>query len=120
MKRFWILLLTEIKALIRDPISVLGGFIAPGILMVAFGLLFGGPLSFKIAMINLDRALRERHLRAIMVLQVHDEVVLEVPEDELDQVVALTRKVMESAYELCVPLKVDVEVGPNWYDMKEV
>ena len=54
MRRFWILLLTEIKALARDPISVLGGFIAPGILMVAFGLLFGGPLSFKIAVINHD------------------------------------------------------------------
>ena len=74
----------------------------------------------KIAMIGLDRALRERHLRATMVLQVHDEVVLEVPEDELDQVVSLTRKVMENAYALCVPLKVDIEVGPNWYDMKEV
>jgi len=54
MRRFWILLSTEIKALIRDPISVLGGFIAPGILMVAFGLLFGGPLSFKIAVFNHD------------------------------------------------------------------
>ena len=54
MRRFWILLSTEIKALVRDPISVLGGFIAPGILMVAFGLLFGGPLSFHIAVINRD------------------------------------------------------------------
>ena len=54
MKRFWILLSTEIKALMRDPISVLGGFIAPGILMVAFGLLFGGRLTFKIAVLNHD------------------------------------------------------------------
>ncbi|MBN1579971.1 MAG: ABC transporter permease [Anaerolineae bacterium] len=54
MRRFWILFLTEIKALMRDPISVLGGFIAPGILMVAFGLLFGGRLTFKIAVFNHD------------------------------------------------------------------
>jgi ABC-2 type transport system permease protein len=54
MRRFWILLSTEIKALMRDPISVMGGFMAPGILMVAFGLLFGGPLSFKIALLNHD------------------------------------------------------------------
>lgn len=54
MKRFWILFSTEIKALMRDPISVMGGFMAPGILMVAFGLLFGGPLSFKIAVFNHD------------------------------------------------------------------
>jgi ABC-type multidrug transport system permease subunit len=54
MRRFWILLSTEIKALIRDPISVLGGFIAPGILMVAFGLLFGGRLAFKVAVLNHD------------------------------------------------------------------
>ncbi len=54
MKRFWILLSTEIKALMRDPISVMGGFIAPGILLLAFGLLFGGRLTFKIAVLNHD------------------------------------------------------------------
>jgi len=54
MRRFWLLLSTEIKALIQDPISVMGGFMAPGILMAAFGLLFGGPLSFRIAVLNHD------------------------------------------------------------------
>lgn len=54
MKRFWILLLTEIKAWRRDPISILGGFIAPGALLVAFGLLFGGRLSFHVAVLNHD------------------------------------------------------------------
>jgi ABC-type multidrug transport system permease subunit len=54
MKRFWILLLTEIKAWRRDPISVLGGFIAPSALLIAFGLLFGGRLTFKIAVLNHD------------------------------------------------------------------
>jgi hypothetical protein len=70
MRRFWILLSTEIKALVRDPISVLGGFIAPGILMVAFGLLFGGPLSFHIAVINRDTGAWGNVLR-----QTVDEVI---------------------------------------------
>lgn len=55
MRRFWILLRTEIKAWRRDPISVLGGFIAPSALLIAFGLLFGGRLTFKIAVLNHDQ-----------------------------------------------------------------
>jgi DNA polymerase-1 len=74
----------------------------------------------KIAMIRLDRRLRERNLQAKMVLQVHDEIVLEVPREELDEILALTRQVMEHAYSLSVPLRVDVEVGENWYDMRSV
>ncbi len=53
-----------------------------------------------------------------MLLQVHDEVVLEAPPAECDAVVALVRETMESAYQLDVPLKVDVEIGPNWYDLE--
>jgi DNA polymerase-1 len=55
-----------------------------------------------------------------MVLQVHDEVVLEVPQEELEEAYTLTRGVMENAYGLSVPLKVDVEVGENWFDMKPI
>jgi DNA polymerase-1 len=51
---------------------------------------------------------------------VHDEVVLEVPKDEVEQVLALTRIVMEGAYSLSVPLKVDIEVGENWFDMRAI
>ena len=72
----------------------------------------------KIAMIRLHQALQERSLRAAMILQVHDELVLEVPEDELPVVAPLVREVMEGAYELKAPLKVDVEVGPNWLEME--
>lgn len=54
MRRFWILLVTEIKTWRRDPISILGGFIAPGIMMLAFGLLFGGRLTFELAVRNYD------------------------------------------------------------------
>lgn len=72
----------------------------------------------KLAMIALDRRLRESGLRARMVLQIHDELVLEVPEDELDEVTALVVETMENAYSLDVRLKVDVAVSKNWMEMK--
>jgi DNA polymerase-1 len=71
----------------------------------------------KIAMIRLDRQLEGKGLRAQVVLQVHDELVLEVPKSEVNEVFALTRNVMQNAYPLSVPLKVEVEVGENWLDM---
>jgi DNA polymerase-1 len=71
----------------------------------------------KIAMIRLDKSLNERRLEARMVLQVHDELVLEVPRGELGEALAMTRSVMENAYALSVPLKVDIEVGENWLEM---
>ncbi|MCB0046729.1 MAG: DNA polymerase I [Caldilineaceae bacterium] len=74
----------------------------------------------KIAMTNLQRRLDEGGYRARMLLQVHDELVLEAPADELDDVAALVRTVMEEAFMLDVPLKVDVEVGPNWYDLEDI
>jgi DNA polymerase-1 len=72
----------------------------------------------KIAMIRLHAALREAGLGARMLLQVHDELVLEVPEDEVDATARLVREVMEGAYQLNVPLRVDVHSGPSWYDLK--
>ena len=54
MRRFWILLLTEVKAWRQDPITILGGLIAPTVMLVAFGLLFSGELSFPIAVVNQD------------------------------------------------------------------
>jgi len=74
----------------------------------------------KLAMLHMDRELRERGLRSTMILQVHDELVFEAPDDEADTVAALARQVMSQAYELTVPLKVDVEVGSNWRDMETV
>ena len=70
--------------------------------------------------IQLYEALHEQGLRSRMILQVHDEVVLQVPKPELDEVSALTREVMEQAYTLDIPLKVDAEVGENWFDMHEI
>jgi DNA polymerase-1 len=69
-------------------------------------------------MIRLHKELTSQGLKSRMLLQVHDELVLEVTLDERDRVVALVRDVMSSAYSLDVPLKVDVEVGPNWYDLE--
>jgi DNA polymerase-1 len=73
----------------------------------------------KIAMIRLFRALREQGLRARMLLQVHDELVLEAPDEEVGTVVPLVREVMGGAFELSVPLTVDVKVGQNWLNMTE-
>ncbi|MBI3957863.1 MAG: DNA polymerase I [Chloroflexi bacterium] len=73
----------------------------------------------KIAMIRLHKRLQEEGFQARMLLQVHDELVLEMPETEREAVTGLVREVMESAYTLDIPLKVDAEVGPNWYEMEK-
>ncbi len=72
----------------------------------------------KLAMVRLAEAFRRRHLASRMILQVHDELVFEVPPKEQDTVVALVRDVMEHAVELVVPLRVVVKSGPNWLDLK--
>jgi len=74
----------------------------------------------KQAMITLHARLREKNLRSQILLQVHDELVLEAPDEEVTEVANLTRAVMSSACELSVPLKVDVEVGHNWLEMEPV
>jgi DNA polymerase-1 len=72
----------------------------------------------KVAMIRLDAALREGRYRAGLLLQVHDELVLEAPPDEIDRVTALVKTHMEGAARLRVPLVADVGVGDNWMDAK--
>ncbi|GIK27389.1 MAG: DNA polymerase I [Chloroflexota bacterium] len=72
----------------------------------------------NLAMIQLHRALAAERLRSVMILQVHDELVLEVPEDELGRVKPLVINTMESSYPLDPPLKANAEVGPNWRDME--
>ncbi len=68
----------------------------------------------KRAMLGVAAALRESESRARMILQVHDELVLEVPEREVESVAQRTREVMEGVFSLGVPLQVDVGVGRNW------
>jgi DNA polymerase I len=72
----------------------------------------------KVAMIRIDTVLRERGLQSKMTLQVHDELVFEVPENEVETMKALVRDHMEHAHELTVPLKVDVSIGQNWRDLE--
>jgi len=72
----------------------------------------------KIAMININRELRERQMTAKLILQVHDELVLEAPEAEIEAVSRLVREKMEGAAELLVPLRVDLGIAGNWMDMK--
>ena len=72
----------------------------------------------KIAMIRIDAALRERGLKSRMTLQVHDELVFEVPENEVETMQSLVREHMEKVHELAVPLQVDMGVGPNWRDLE--
>ena len=72
----------------------------------------------KIAMVRVAAALREHGLESTMLLQVHDELVFEAPEREVDQLTAIVRSEMEGAAQLAVPLIVDVGVGPNWLDTK--
>jgi DNA polymerase-1 len=71
----------------------------------------------NIATIRLHRALRERASRARMILQVHDELVVEAPEDEVETVAPLMREIMENAFDLRAPLKADLNVGQNWEEM---
>ena len=71
----------------------------------------------KVAMIGIDTALRNRGLKSRMTLQVHDELVFEVPEEEIDVMKSLVREYMEKAHPLAVPLLVEIGVGANWRDL---
>ncbi|MFH6761556.1 DNA polymerase I [Streptococcus suis] len=72
----------------------------------------------KVAMINLAKALTEAGLATRMLLQVHDEIVLEVPVAEIETVKAMVKETMESAISLSVPLIADENEGPTWYEAK--
>ena len=72
----------------------------------------------KIAMIQVFKKLEEQQLKANLLLQVHDELIVETPENEIDQVRAIIRSSMEEAMDLKVPLKIDMSQGKSWYDLK--
>jgi len=72
----------------------------------------------KIAMIRIDAALQQHGLKSRMTLQVHDELVFEVPENEVDTMQSVVREHMEKAHPLAVPLQVEMSVGPNWRDLE--
>lgn len=68
----------------------------------------------KLAMLNIDRRLQREHPRAVMTMQIHDELVFEVPEDEVEAVKDMVKAEMESVVELSVPLVAEVGVGHSW------
>ena len=70
----------------------------------------------KIAMVRVARALRDAGLKAQMILQIHDELLFDVPEDEVEQVKSIVKREMEGAMSLGVPLEVSVGVGRNWLE----
>jgi DNA polymerase-1 len=74
----------------------------------------------KLAMINVYNELQRRALKTRMLLQVHDELILETPDAEIEEVRQMLREVMENVYTLRVPLQVDVEMGHNWEEMEDV
>jgi DNA polymerase-1 len=71
----------------------------------------------KLAMIRIDRELQDREMKSRMTLQVHDELVFEVPESEIEQMRSLVREQMEQVHPLAVPLLVEIGAGPNWRDL---
>lgn len=74
----------------------------------------------KLAMIRVAGELKSSGAASRMVLQVHDELLFEVPPDEIEMVTAIVRRGMEDAYKVRVPLKVDINAGKNWADMQEI
>ena len=72
----------------------------------------------KIAMIGVNRELKEKGLRSKMILQVHDELLLEAHKDEVEEVKEILKRQMEQAADLDVPLIVDMHTGENWYEAK--
>lgn len=74
----------------------------------------------KLAMLQVDQALKQRGLKSQMLLQVHDELIFDVPKAELSEMQTLVKEVMEGAFALAVPLVADVKVGENWFDMQKI
>ncbi len=72
----------------------------------------------KIAMLRVKKALKEQGLKAKILLQIHDELLLEVPKEEAEQVAKLLKEEMMAAAKLTVPLSVEVKIGENWYETK--
>ncbi len=71
----------------------------------------------KIAMINLHREMEKRKLKSKMLVQIHDELLFEVPEAEVAEMESLVTEVMPNAFKLRVPVKIDVKLGKNWAEM---
>jgi DNA polymerase-1 len=74
----------------------------------------------KLAMISLDRIFKEKNYRTKVILQVHDELVFEAPENEVEIVTPIIRAEMQNVVQLKIPLIVDVKIGNNWGEMEKI
>ena len=72
----------------------------------------------KKAMVEIYEEFNNRNLKSKMLIQVHDELVFNVYDDELEEVKELIKNIMENTFKLSVPLKVEIEIGNNWYEAK--
>ena len=70
------------------------------------------------AMVKIAEELKKRNLQSKLILQVHDELVFDALIDEKEEITKIMHEIMEHNYELNVPLKVDIEYGDNWYQLK--
>jgi len=68
-------------------------------------------------MINVHNEIKKRNLRSKMLLQIHDELLFEVPQDEIEEIKSLVTEIMPKDIKLCVPLKIDIKLGKNWGEM---
>jgi len=71
----------------------------------------------KVAMVNVHREMKKRNLESKMLLQIHDELLFEVPQEEIEEMKSLVAKLMPEAIKLCVPLKIDIKLGKNWGEL---
>jgi len=72
----------------------------------------------KLAMVKVDRLMKDKGLKSEMILQVHDELIFDVYQEELEEMLKIIRSAMEEAFEMEVPLKVEGTYASNWYDLK--
>ena len=72
----------------------------------------------KLAMIKIYDRLKKGNYKSKMLLQVHDELIFDVPKDEIEEVLNIVKNTMEEVYKLSVPLKVGISYGKNWYEAK--
>ncbi|MBF0489664.1 MAG: DNA polymerase I [Candidatus Omnitrophica bacterium] len=74
----------------------------------------------KLAMVKIDKTMKDRKLASTMIMTVHDELVFDVPLNEKEEMIALVQQGMETTMELSVPLKASLKIGPNWFDMSAI
>ena len=72
----------------------------------------------KIAMVRVNSRLKRQHMKSRLILQIHDELLIEAVLDEVDAVKSILKEEMEHAVTLAVPLEIDMHTGHNWYELK--